>query len=157
MDSAQQRPTPSQPRTVSPWVAAFPIVMGAYCAGIGLGWVPHDPAKVHAPGWVIVTCGLAFISAGLALLSMRWSRDGQPQAIFGFAILLGLTLVCNWVAFGPGERHFTAGTSINGTSVASGPVDERSGRIAFGIAAVICDLLLIAGTVRMLRSRQARP
>jgi hypothetical protein len=127
--------------------------MGAYCAGIGLGWVPYDPAKVHAPGWVIVACGIAFIGAGLAVFSTKWSRDGQPQTVYGFVILLGLTLVCNWVAFGTGERHFSSSTSLNGTTVASRPVDERNGRIAFGVAAVILNLMVVAGVARLVRQR----
>jgi hypothetical protein len=149
------RSTSRPTRAIPAWLGAFPIFMGAVCAGIGCGWIPYDPAKVHAPGWVIVVCGISFIGAGLAILSTKWSRDGQPQAIYGFMILAGLTVVCNWVAFGAGERHFSSSTSINGAKIASHPVDERNGRIVFGVAALILDLMLVAGVVRLVRRRRS--
>jgi hypothetical protein len=147
------QPAQTASRTVSPWIGVLPIVMGAFCSGIGMGWIPYEPAKLEAPGWVIVVVGLAFIAAGLAVLSTKWSRDGQPQAVYGFIILLGLTAVFNWVAFGAGERHFSSSTSISGNTIASAPVDERNGRIVFGIASVVLDLVLVAGVVRVMRRR----
>lgn len=136
-------------------LAALPLLMGGFLVGIGLDWVPYDPTKVHAPKWVIVVCGLVFVCAGLAVLNATWRRSEQPQPqpIFGIAILIGLTLVCNWVAFGEGERRFTSTTSINDIVVDSRPVDEGTGRFVFGIAAVILDLVLVAIAVNRLRQR----
>ena len=37
------------------------LLMGALIVGIGCNWIPHDPASVHAPRWVLVTCGMVFI------------------------------------------------------------------------------------------------
>ena len=78
-------------------------------------------------------------------------RDDRPQSFFGTAIVLGLAIVANWVAFGGGERRFTTTTSINGTVVASRPVSERSGRFVFGVGAVILDGVLVVLLIRRFR------
>jgi hypothetical protein len=145
--------SPSRSRLAGVLLAAPFLVMGGFITGIGLEWVPYDPAKVHAPGWVIAVCGLMFVCGGLATLRATWNQDPRPQPIFGVAVLLGLTLVCNWVAFGEGERRFTSTTSINDTVVDSRPVEEGTGRFVFGIGAVILDFVLIALVINYLRKR----
>lgn len=135
-------------------LAALVLLMGGFITGIGLEWIPYDPAKIHAPQWVIVVCGLVFVCGGLAVLSATWTRDARPQPFFGVAILVGLTLVCNWVAFGEGERRFTSATSVNGTVVDSGPVDEETGRFVFGISAIVLDLILLALLIKRLQKHR---
>lgn len=132
-------------------LAALALLMGGFITAIGLEWVPYDPAKIHAPQWVIVVCGLVFVCGGLAVLSATWSRDARPQPLLGVAILIGLTLVCNWVAFGEGERRFTSTTSVNDTVLDSRPVDEGTGRFVFGISAIILDLILLALLIKRLQ------
>lgn len=131
------------------------LLMGALIVGIGCNWIPHDPASVHAPRWVLVTCGMVFICGGLAVLSSTWTGHAKPQAFFGIAILLGLTAVANWVAFGPGERRFTSTTSIGSSTSAPRPVDDLTGRIVFGTGAILLDGILVALVVSRLR-RQPR-
>lgn len=152
-DTTTKSATPS--RLAGVLLAAPFLLMGGFLTGIGLEWVPYDPAKIHAPGWVIAICGLIFIAGGLAMLRATWARSAQPQSqpILGVAILVGLTVVANWVAFGDGERRFTRTTSINDVVVNSRPLDERSGRFVFGISAVILDLVLVALVVKHLRKR----
>jgi hypothetical protein len=129
------------------------LLAGAFIVGIGCNWIPYDPASIHAPQWVLVTCGVIFICAGLAVLSSTWSRHARPQPVFGIAILLGLTAVANWVAFGPGERRFTSTTSIGSSTSAPRPVDDLTGRIVFGTGAILLDGILVAIVVRRLRKQ----
>src|SRR5262245_55376527 len=70
----------SHPSRSAPiWLAVLPLFMGGFITGIGLQWIPHDPAKIHAPYWVIVVGGLVFVSAGLAMLSAGWTRYARLQ------------------------------------------------------------------------------
>jgi len=132
------------------------LLMGGFLAGIGLHWIPYDPAKIHAPGWIIVICGSMFVAGGVAMLRTTTGRGASSQPFLGVAILICLTIVAHWVAFGAGERHFTRTTSINDVEFASGPVDEHAGRIVFGAGAVILDLVLAAVVIARLRKRAQR-
>lgn len=151
--SVPPEPTAGESRTTGIVMASMSVLAGAFVSGIGLGWVPYDPAKVHAPGWVIVLCGLVFVCGGLAVFSATWNRESKPQPIFGAAILIGLTLICNWVAFGEGERRFTATTSVNDSDIDSRPIDEGAGRFVFGVAAVILDAALATYLISAWRKR----
>src|SRR5262245_40041326 len=133
------------------WLSMFTLLIGAFISGIGLQLIPYDPAKIHAPYWVIVVGGLVFMSAGFAMLSASWTRYPRLQTLFGLGILLGLTLISNWVAFGDGERRFTSTSTFNGRTVDSRAVDERTGRVAFGIGAVLLDIFLVAMLVKLCR------
>jgi hypothetical protein len=136
-------------------LAAFALAMGGFIAGIGFGLVPYDPAKLQAPGWIIAIAGLVFICAGLAVLSATWSKRSNPPPVFGVAILVGLTVICNWVAFGPGERRFTRTTSVNDDVIVASPASERTGRIVFGFSAIVLDGILVALVVGALRKKPA--
>jgi len=65
-----------------------------------------------------------------------------------------------WVSFGSGERHFSSSLSLPGLSVSS-QSSERSGRIVFGIAAVIIGLFfvfaVVSGAKRLWRDGQRTP
>ena len=85
--------------------------------------------QLVTPLWITGANGVSFAAMGLVLL------------LDGFAALRRLR---GWLAFGPGERHFTTRTGVGAgaasvTTVAEG--DELGGRIAFGVVAVLLDLL----------------
>jgi hypothetical protein len=118
---------------------------GLYFVLVGLSALP-PPSRTNAPGWVVMCCGLAFAAAGFAVLVRGWlgvpdSEGDLPQdapvalkAIYSFSgvgAAAALALVGSWVAFGPGERHF----SMSGPIV--GPVGDALGRAIFGIGAVL--------------------
>ncbi len=150
---AIEAPSPPLPRFYGALLAAFAIATGGFIAGIGLGFVPYDPTKLHAPGWIIAIAGFVFVLAGLAVLSATWNKGSKPWPVLGIAILIGLTVICNWVAFGPGERRFTTTTSVNDDIVASSPASEKTGRMVFGLSAVVLDGILIALVFGALRKR----
>jgi hypothetical protein len=133
------------------------LVAGAFPIAIGLQWLPVDPAKVHAPGWVLVVCGLVFLSGGLAIVNMVLRPKSNPMKVAGVVWLIAITAVTHWVAFGEGERMFTHTRSINGIVVDSGPVDEGKGRMAFGIGAVLLDIGLVTLLVVRVRKRMLQP
>ncbi len=135
-------------RDVSLWEG---LIFGGGTAGAGTlivlmayGIVPIEESSMHVPAWIGAAIGVAFTVTGLYVL---WAgvhyREIPPDQrappapalswIVGVTVLLALTATSHWVAFGPGPRQFEGG--ITGS--------ETEGRIAFGIGAVILDLIVL--------------
>ncbi len=128
------------------WMAGIAII------GVALGFIPVAPQDIHAPRWIVGAAGVTFIAGGIAPFSAQWGPSSKLSQIIGAAVVLPLTLVANWAAFGPGERQFSGGLTL-GIVAVSQQSSELSGRIAFGIGAVLLDVLIVAIVVRGLRSK----
>jgi phosphatidylglycerophosphate synthase len=118
----------------------------------------------NAAPWVVFCVGLAFLLAGVAILLQSGGHIGDsgelpadaPQWMRVVHCMLVLTIFCcfgaigSWVAFGPGLREFSG--SFMG---AEGPVNDMTGRVAFGIGAVIvwiCTIVMaVSGARKLLR------
>ena len=145
------------------------IVFGVLMAVVGIGiiaagaWAPQK--DVHAPRWVIAAAGGAFLFFGswtavvYALgYDPKRSAETLPPPLVQLAFfvpgIVFLALPFHWVAFGPGPRAFSGSFSLPFLWI-SRRSGELSGRIAFGIGAVVMDLIVVAITVTLLR-RAAR-
>ena len=151
---SQQKPLTPGARIV---IGAIVALAGLPMVLAGLGMLPPDPKSIHAPLWVILCAGLAFMLAGatVALGAVgNAEADGTltadapfglrlAQYLMGLSIVGALALVESWVAFGPGERNFKSAISFLGMSQAF-VADEMIGRALFGIAAVLFWVFLIA-------------
>jgi hypothetical protein len=130
--------------------------------------VVGTPKPGDAPPWVGVMAGLVVVLAGLAVIvgygvASGVAPDGDlaadtplgiraVQYVLGLGIAVGLAVIATWVAFGPGPREFTATSSV-GTRV----VGEMSGRVVFGVGAVLRWLFTVmVGVVSLRRLRRAR-
>lgn len=137
------------------------IFFALIAVAIGLFYVvlsivgPTHPKPGAAPAWIGVVCGLMFFLGGSAVLLQTLFKDKSASTgtlnstvpapawlalvykVLGLAIVAGLGTVATWVAFGPGERHFTGSGAFLG---------EKGGRIAFGIGAVLI-WSVVAGSV----------
>ena len=116
------------------------MAIGGACVAMGLSFVVlgifaviDSAGSIGSEGYAMVPMGLIWAFGG-ALLALppgnsRW-RDSACSAVTSFAVL------CDWVAFAPGERVFTGGFShgsIGGRSHVSG----FWGRVVFGAAAIV--------------------
>jgi len=145
------------------------IVFGVLMAVVGIGiiaagaWAPQK--DVHAPRWVIEATGGAFLFFGswtavvYALgFDPKRSAETLPPPVVQLAFfvpgIVFLALPFHWVAFGPGPRAFSGSFSLPFLWI-SRRSGELSGRVAFGIGAVVMDLIVVAITVTLLR-RAAR-
>jgi hypothetical protein len=128
------------------WTAGLAII------GVALGWIPIAAQDIHAPRWVGGAAGVTFIAAGFAPLVGRWGPASIMSQIVSAGVVLPLTLVANWVAFGPGVRQFSGGLSF-GFFALSQRTSELSGRIAFGIGAILLDILIVMFVVRRLQGK----
>jgi hypothetical protein len=137
--------------------AALAAAIGLYFGLVGLAVlpIPGSERNLHGPHWLIFCVGLAFFLAGCAMFiqvighasetgdlppgAPRWMR--VAIALIGFTIFVCFGLMTSWVAFGPGERHFSGSFGSNATI----------GRAVFGFGAVVIWLGTIVITVSSLR------
>jgi xanthine/uracil permease len=141
------------------------IVVGTVVAAVGLVivalsmWAPDE--KFNAPRWVVAACGGAFVFFGgwTAIIyalgfDPKRSEETLPPPLVQLAFFApGLALFAlpfHWVAFGPGPRAFSGGLSLPFVSI-SQRSGETSGRILFGIGAVLVDLMIVGICVRLVR------
>ena len=138
------------------------IAMGLLAMAIGtlpllaaLGILPtRPPAPGDAPNWIGGAIGLAFFLAGVVVLVRSFagaddSSGDLPAAaprplravydLLAMPIPVLLAVLFTWVAFGPGERHFSVSAGDGGSAIAmplSGGGDIV-GRVAFGFGAIL--------------------
>lgn len=112
---------------------------GLMLTGFALYRAAHaDP--LTADSLMAVPAGLMFFFAGI-LIAL------PPQYAKWRGLLIALVITCfaltfDWVAFVPGERHFTG--SIGGFGFIPG---EMMGRVVFGFFAVVLDICAVAAWI----------
>ena len=138
-----------------------------------MGVLPtRPPAAGDAPAWVGAAIGLAFFLAGIMTMVRGFAGavdssgelpQAAPRALRVFYDLLVmpipvlLALLLSWVAFGPGERHFSTSFGFGGIGIATSGGGEIMGRVAFGFAAVLAWLFVGFGIVTLARRRISSP
>ena len=128
------------------------IGAGGVIVALSLNYIPIDPAKLHAPRRLLTIFGLMFIAGGFVPLSTAFNFRAWVGQLIGLVAASGLTSIINWVAFGSGERHFTGSTSLLGVRFGSVSGGDISGRILFGIFALLLDWMLLAWLYQFIRS-----
>jgi hypothetical protein len=150
--SANKTATPKERLLIGLLFAGMGIFILLMAAGV------IQPSKANAPMWVGGLAGIVFLFAGLAVAlgSMKGASeyDGELpkdapfllrllQYLLGLGTVAALAGVGSWVAFGPGERRFTATIGFW-----SGPGNELVGRVLFGTGAIFVWAMLIFFAVR---------
>ena len=117
------------------------------------------PVAPDTPPWLLACGGLTLVFIGGAVIlgfavAGRPGPDGSPpvfapfglqlaQYLTGLGIVSTMTAAFTFVAFGPGERHFSGSSSFLFWSQQGGG-GEMAGRVAFGSGAVLMWIYLIA-------------
>jgi hypothetical protein len=131
------------------------LLMGGYMLGIGLGWIPIDPSRLHAPRWVIAGAGLPFMGAGLGILGIPWISDLRNQMVVMLIVFAG---ILNWTAFSDDPLCF-----VQADHVRPRPrhvicqEDTGAPRLPLIAAAFIADLVIVAFVARDLRRHFKEP
>ncbi len=144
---------PLTPEQMSPAgraaVAAITTLLGAILVALAAGIIPADERMFNAPHWVVGACGFLFIVAGfLVIVPPEMPR---MKNFLGAMMLSTFAAIPGWIAFGPGQRAFGGSFSFGSITSASHP-GETTGRIVFGIGAVLLGLAAAYTWVRWLRS-----
>jgi hypothetical protein len=134
-------------------VGTIVFVTGCLIVLLGLGVLPTDPAKMHAPGWIIAAAGLVFVLGGTSVFNgyapAKHPCSTSIQYFLGIGIIVLMLIISGWIAFGPGERHFTSSSTFSPES----PVSERSGRTVFGLGFLILLALFVYGVVSSVKKK----
>jgi hypothetical protein len=152
------------------------LALGTLClaCGIGpvLGAIGLGPfhLSLGVPVWMGLAAGMTFILAAVLLFADAaaggTNADGtlpasaSPfvrfiQSAAGLGIVVVMGSMATWIAFGRGERHFSETVVLPFTAYGSGG-GELTGRIAFGIAALLIWVIVIAGTIAALKKHLTR-
>ena len=128
------------------------ILAGLMIILLGLGVIHADPSTVHAPMWIIVCAGLVFLLGGVVVINgYAFSRPNLIISdILGVSVVGIMTLICWWVAFGPGERHFTTTSSFLFSKTTTSGNSEQ-GRFVFGIAFFLMLIFFIFATIQSIK------
>ena len=125
-------------------IAAICLLLGLSVCLIGVGIIPYDPSKIHAPAWVILAGGGIFMLAGLALLFR--SRPIVVN-VLGNLIVIAFAAVGAWVAlYGPSEQF------SGGLPLVSDETNVGIARVFFGVGSILCLLMLIPGLRYLLKA-----
>src|SRR5260221_2166609 len=127
------------------------MVVGVVLLGAGSGpatfgiFRAADPAEPLA--FLAIPAGLVFVFGGLLAL-----LPAKLQLPLAALMVTSLAVLFDWVAVGPGERHFTSSLGGAGASVtwASG---ELAGGAFFCVFALLLDIAAIVLWLRLVRGR----
>jgi hypothetical protein len=120
------------------------------------GLIGFDASRLHAPLWLLGALGVAFISVAPVLMLDGIEALKRLKGWLALVFLVSLASIFHWVAFGPGERHFTTRTSVAfgaGGVMTASDGHESGGRIAFGVFAALLDLLIASPLIAWLWRR----
>jgi len=141
--------------------------VGPVLGAIGVGPFHLSPG---VPAWMGVAAGMTFLLAAILLFADAaaggTNADGSLppntpapvrfiQTASGLGIVVVMRAMATWIAFGRGERHFSETVVLPFTAYHPGS-GELSGRIAFGIAALLIWAIVVSGTVAALKKHLAR-
>jgi hypothetical protein len=143
---ARQKPTAA----VAILMGLLTFTCGAVVLAAATGMLATQPGTLEAPRWVIGCAGIVFMAGALVPLNAAFGFPNWLNQLAGLSIAAGLALVFNWVAFFPGERHFSSTLSLPGVQLSSGG-GQIEGRIMFGLGALLADAIVLWGLWRLLR------
>lgn len=146
--AVQSAPQLSRPVAILGGLMCF--VMGAAVVLVASGVLPAQPGTLEAPRWVAGCAGVVFMAGAFIPLDAAFGLPGWMKQLVAFTVALGLAVLFNWVAFFPGERHFSSTLSVPGVQISTGG-GQLMGRIMFGLGALLADAIVLHGVWRVLR------
>jgi hypothetical protein len=137
------------------------IAIGGFMMLRSLGAFGTIETTPDGPAWLGVIMGFVFFAGGVAVvIKMFYLPDAMAQSelpaeapwpvrLFynglGVGIVAGLGALFGWIAFGPGERHFSGSGAFLGATV---------GRVMFGLVAALAGLMLVLMVVRWFKRQR---
>ncbi len=143
------------------------LLLVACGAAVILGSLDIIPYHLSegTPVWLGLAAGTVFILAGAAMVNGYVFGGGKDfdarasplvyttQQLLGFSICALFAAIAGWIAFGAGPRNFTMQVSLPFMERHGAGVDWM-GRAMFGVGALICAAMAIAGLAAAFRRRR---
>lgn len=125
-----------------------------------------SPEGFGAPRWFVACVGGAFLFFGgwtAALYASGYDperpNETLPSARVQLMVLIpGMLFFAapfHWIAFGPGPRQFSSSFSIPFLATRQA-TSGLSGRVMFGIGALLIDAILVGAGIRLVRASRAK-
>jgi hypothetical protein len=126
-------------------------VFGLLCGSIGVFMIGFaifriSTAALPPDGYMAIPAGLIFVFGGV-LIALPTGRV-RARRVFAALLVTAFAVCFDWIAFVPGERHFSGGISIGAGAFGFSP-GALAGRIIFGIPAVLMTVAALVMWVRM--------
>lgn len=128
------------------------ILVGTFVFLMSIDVIHVPDEDFNAPRWAVAAVGMAFALAG-AMVALKGLKSGFGDHIifkwiYNAMLLMFMILFAvpfHWVAFGSGERSFNGSTSVGtgSISVIRSGGGESSGRLVFGIGAILMDVFIL--------------
>ena len=147
---AVQGAPPALSRPVALVASLLCFICGAAVLAVAIGVLPAQPGTLEAPRWVAGCAGVIFMAGALIPLNAAFGLPDWMNQLAALSVALGLAVLFNWVAFFPGERHFSTTFSVPGVQVSTGG-GQIMGRIMFGLGALLADAIVLHALWRALR------
>jgi Protein of unknown function (DUF3592) len=122
--------------------------MGFLLIGLNVHTALNATHPLASEDFIGAFAAMIFVFGG-ALLALPPERAAL-QKILGTLLVTTFALTLDWMAFGPGPRRFGGGFSYGIIGIGFQP-GEMFGRIAFGIGAVMLDIVAAVMWVRLMR------
>jgi hypothetical protein len=150
-------------RTIIYLIVALPTAaIGGFMMLRSLGAFGPIATSSEAPAWLGVLMGFVFFAGATSVVVKliygpeTMEQSGLPADAplvarlfyngLGFSIVAGLGAMFGWIAFGPGERHFSGSGAFLGTI---------AGRAMFGLVAAMAVLMLVLMGVRWFKRQRS--
>ncbi len=128
---------PSNGRSIGAAILCF--VIAAFIIGAGV-WRLCTGAQATSDDVLIIPAGLIFGFAGV-MLALPVERH-DLRHIFAALMVTAFAFTFDWIAFGPGERHFSVGVGAGGAGV-FGRSPEWIGRAVFGLGGIAMTVVAV--------------
>lgn len=107
-----------------------------------LGIVPSRQIEEDPPPWVVIPVFGMFLCVGVFLVTQYTRFERYTGLIMAASIIIGMVLVLNWGAFGPGYRECSRSISLPFLSLGSEASDTEC-RVVIGYFALLLDAVLV--------------
>ena len=111
-------------------VALLCIALGIFLVLVAGGLIDDDPAKRHAPDFIIALCGSVFIIAGIMILVGHQSRVNDLLAA---VLCMTFGIIGAWVAIYGASEGFSGGLPL-----LSDGTNTKLARGVFGLGSLFC-------------------
>jgi hypothetical protein len=133
------------------WFKLLLAIAGILLMLTAIGVIPADPARFHAPRWMLFAAGAAWVAAGVLLSAAEYRATHPARYHFAAGILLTLFFL-----LAVGAAVYASGSVVGvGPLLIKGAAADKISRIAYGTCAAVFAVLGLGAWRRWWRAARA--